>query len=310
MSFGYFYGSQSESFSFYRIPRELVTGEYFRSLSTDAKLLYGLLLDRMGLSAKNGWLDESGRVYIYYTVEEITKDLNCGHVKAGKLLAELDSNKGIGLIERVKQGQGKPTKIYVKQFTMLVPIPQRDNCALSRPTKNGSPEVQKADGKTYKNDVSRPTESIDADLSKADANYNNKNYTENSYTYPSTNHVLPVIDEMDEQNIRDEVKKQIDFEVLEVNFPYNDAESFLELICEVLCSSAATMRIGNEQLSTDRVKARFRQLEYGHIEYVIDTLKKTTNEIHNIRAYLLTALYNAPVTIGPYYSAAVRHDYG
>ncbi|MBQ7895138.1 MAG: replication initiator protein A, partial [Oscillospiraceae bacterium] len=123
MSFGYFYGSQSESFSFYRIPRELVTGEYFRSLSTDAKLLYGLLLDRMGLSAKNNWLDQNGRVYIYYTVEEIAKDINCGLVKAGKLLAELDTAKGIGLIERVKQGQGKPTIIYVKQFTMLVPIP-------------------------------------------------------------------------------------------------------------------------------------------------------------------------------------------
>ena len=272
MSFGYFYGSQSESFSFYRIPRELVTGEHFRSLSTDAKLLYGLLLDRMGLSAKNGWLDESGRVYIYYTVEEITKDLNCGHVKAGKLLAELDNNKGIGLIERVKQGQGKPTKIYVKQFAMLVPIPPRDNCALSRPTKNVFPEVRKADGQTYKNDVSRPTESVSADLSKADANYNNKNYTENSYTYPSTDHVLPVIDELEQQKIRDEVKKQIDYDILEVNFPYDDADSFLELICDVLCSSAATMKIGNEQLSTDRVKTRYRQLEYGHIEYVIDTL--------------------------------------
>lgn len=162
----------------------------------------------------------------------------------------------------------------------------------------------------YKNDVSRPTESVSADLSKVDANYNNKNYTENSYTYPSTNHVLPVIDEMEQQKIRDEVKKQIDYDILEVNYPYDDVDSFMELICDVLCSSAATMKIGNEQLSTDRVKTRYRQLEYGHIEYVIDTLKKTTNEIHNIRAYLLTALYNAPVTIGPYYSAAVRHDYG
>lgn len=102
----------------------------------------------------------------------------------------------------------------------------------------------------------------------------------------------------------------IDYDILEVNYPYDDVDSFMELICDVLCSSAATMKIGNEQLSTDRVKTRYRQLEYGHIEYVIDTLKKTTNEIHNIRAYLLTALYNAPVTIGPYYSAAVRHDYG
>ena len=78
-----------------------MTGEYFRGLSTDAKLLYGLLLNRTGVSAKNGWLDEFGRVYIYYTIDEIMMDLNCGHVKAGKLLAELDTEKGIGLIERV-----------------------------------------------------------------------------------------------------------------------------------------------------------------------------------------------------------------
>lgn len=79
-----------------------------RKLSTDAKLLYGLMLDRMGLSAKNGWYDEKGKVFIYYAMSEIQCDLNCGHDKAIKMLAELDSGKGIGLIERIKQGQGKP----------------------------------------------------------------------------------------------------------------------------------------------------------------------------------------------------------
>ena len=115
--FDYYYGEESNQFSYYRIPRQLVTGERFKRLSTDAKLLYGLLLDRMGLSAKNGWYDEAGRVYIYYTLEEIQKDLSCGHEKAVKLLAELDKGKGIGLIERKKQGQGRPAKIYVKRFT-------------------------------------------------------------------------------------------------------------------------------------------------------------------------------------------------
>ena len=117
MSYEYFYGIESESFLFYRVPRLLVTGEQYRQVSAEAKLLYGLLLDRMGLSARNGWYDGENRVYIYYTVEEICRDLNCGHDKAGKLLAELDSKKGIGLIERVKQGQGRPTRIYVKRFT-------------------------------------------------------------------------------------------------------------------------------------------------------------------------------------------------
>lgn len=122
--FDYYYGDESSQFSFYRIPRSLIRDKRFKGLSTEAKLLYGLMLDRMGLSAKNGWYDDKGRVYIYYTAEEIREDLCCGNDKALKLLAELDMKKGYGLIERIKQGQGKPTKIYVKRFTTrTVPEP-------------------------------------------------------------------------------------------------------------------------------------------------------------------------------------------
>ena len=112
----YFYGHEAEQYSFYRIPKQIISDSRFRNVSTDAKLLYGLMLDRMGLSMKNGWLDEEGRVYIFFVLDEIQDLLQCGHEKAVKLLAELDSEKGIGLIERVKQGQGKPTIIYVKQL--------------------------------------------------------------------------------------------------------------------------------------------------------------------------------------------------
>ena len=135
MSFGYFYGDQSESYSFYRFPKQLLVGEQFKRLSMDARVLYGLMLDRMGLSAKNGWRDEQGRVYIYYTVAEIQEDFNCGHDRVLRMLSELDSEKGIGLIERKKQGQGRPTIIYVKQFTQteLPPLPSPpDQCADSR----------------------------------------------------------------------------------------------------------------------------------------------------------------------------------
>lgn len=124
MNFDDYYGDESNQFSFYRIPRQLITGSDLKRLSTDVKLLYGLLLDRMGLSAKNGWYDDAGRVFIYYTLDEIQEDLNCGHDKAVKLLAELDKGKGFGLIERVKQGQGRPAKIYVKRFTTrAAPLP-------------------------------------------------------------------------------------------------------------------------------------------------------------------------------------------
>lgn len=113
----YFYGDESKEFSYFRIPRLLITHQRFKNVSVEAKLLYGLLLDRMGLSEEHDWYDEDGRVFIYYTVEEIADDLCCGRDKAMKLLAELDKAKGAGLIERIRQGKGKPTKIYVKRFT-------------------------------------------------------------------------------------------------------------------------------------------------------------------------------------------------
>ena len=116
LEFNYFYGNEAEQFSFYRIPKLLFKDKAFKDVSAEAKILYGLMLDRMGLSIKNGWLDEENRVYIIYTIAEIMEDLNCADQKAGKLLSELDTVKGIGLIERKRQGLGKPNIIYVKNF--------------------------------------------------------------------------------------------------------------------------------------------------------------------------------------------------
>lgn len=120
-NFPYYYGSEADQYAFFRIPKLLVFDERFRGISTDAKLLYGLMLDRMGLSLKNGWLDRENRVYIYFPVEEVMEMLNCKSEKATKLLAELDSKRGIGLIERVRQGQGRPSIIYVKNFAANPP---------------------------------------------------------------------------------------------------------------------------------------------------------------------------------------------
>ena len=116
IQFEYFYGSQAEQFSFYRIPKVLFKDKTFSKISTDAKVLYGLMLDRMNLSVKNRWFDDENRVYIIYTVSDIMDELGCAEQKAIKLLSELDIKKGIGLIERKRQGLGKPNIIYVKNF--------------------------------------------------------------------------------------------------------------------------------------------------------------------------------------------------
>ena len=109
----YFYGDEAEQFTFYRIPKVLFTDPSYRRISSDAKILYGLMLDRMGLSVRNGWLDDYNRVFIYFTLEDAMEFLCCGHTKTVSLFGELEKS---GLIERKKQGQGKPAKIYVKNF--------------------------------------------------------------------------------------------------------------------------------------------------------------------------------------------------
>ena len=118
MQYEYFYGVQAEQFSFYRIPKALFTEPNFRELSTDAKVLYGILLDRMSLSLKNQWLDAQNKVYIIFTVEEIMDALNCANQKATRLMVELE--KQAGLIERKRQGLGRPNLIYVKTFAATI----------------------------------------------------------------------------------------------------------------------------------------------------------------------------------------------
>ena len=116
MTFNYFYGTEADQFSFYRIPKALFTDSYFKDLSSDAKILYGLMLDRMSLSIKNQWFDDKNRAYIYFSIEDIMELLNCGRNKAIKSMRELDDETGIGLIEKRRQGFGKVNVIYVKTF--------------------------------------------------------------------------------------------------------------------------------------------------------------------------------------------------
>ena len=119
LEFDYYYGNESEQFNFYRIPKMLFTDRRFAKLSVEAKVLYGLLLDRMCLSFKNGWIDEDNHVYIYFKLEDAMEYLNIGKDKGVKLFAELDSEKGCGLIKKKKQGLGRPNIIYVMNFTSL-----------------------------------------------------------------------------------------------------------------------------------------------------------------------------------------------
>ena len=152
--FDYYYGIEADQFSFYRVPRLLIKDERFKGLSSDAKLLYGLMLDRMSLSMKNGWLDKENRAYIIYTVDAIMEDLGCAKATCVKIMKELDSEKGIGLIEKKRRGLGKPDIIYVKNFATMSAEQE-----VKEPKNTGkSTEVQNLNFKKSNIDTSRSSE--------------------------------------------------------------------------------------------------------------------------------------------------------
>ena len=326
LNLNYFYGNEAEQYSFYRIPKILFTDPRYQSVSVEAKVLYGLLLDRMCLSARNNWFDPDGRVFIYFTLEEAAALLGFGKDKTVKLFKELDS--GIGLIERKKQGQGRPTRIYVKNFLPSDPAP------VSTPEKTDSVEnnpapaaemrapVASAEVCTSEKPQSRLLECRSLDFCKTAANKTDKNNTELSETdlsihpacakpqtsAPSPARKMDGIDVMD--SYRELVKENIDYDILLLDNPYDEEtiDGYVELIAEVCCSRRESLRINQEEIPTEIVKSRLLKLNSEHIRYVMDCMRKNTALIGNIRAYTLSALFNAPVTISPYYTALVGHD--
>ena len=177
LRFDYYYGVEAEQFSFYRVPRLLIKDERFKGLSSDAKLLYGLMLDRMSLSMKNGWLDDENRAYIIYTIDNIREDLGCSKEKAVKVLAELDAAKGIGLVEKIRRGLGKPDIIYVKNF--VIDAGRKEPC-----NADVSTEVGKTDFKKSGKPTSRSRKNRFQQVGKADFKRSGKPTSRSRETRP------------------------------------------------------------------------------------------------------------------------------
>ena len=288
--YDYFYGRQAEQFSFYRVPKILFTEDKFWNVSTDAKLLYGILLDRMNLSAANGWLDDEGRVYIIFTIDEIKSALGCAEKKSVKLLDELE--KKCGLIERKRQGLGKPNLIYVKNFVTDAVERQFLNC---------------------QKDNSGIVENTIQDLSKGQGNNTDINKTEFSNTDPffPSDSCGKDVDGTDEfRRYYQYFYEQLYMDYLKKDFPYDHdtLDLILHLIVEVMCSNRKQIRIASDDKPTEIVRSTFMKLDSEHIRFVMDGFKENTTDVRNIKQYLLASIYNAPYTIGPHYDAKVRHD--
>ena len=327
LDLAYFYGSEAEQYSFYRIPKILLTDRRYKGVSMEAKVLYGLMLDRMGLSVRNGWLDDEGRVYIYFTLDDALAMLGCGKDKAVRLFKELDVSGGIGLIERRKQGQGRPARIYVKNFT----LPSEPEECTPVPTP-GSPQAQTSEKPksgllaasavlTSEIPKSALLEKRSQDCGKSAAIKTDKNNTEFSDTEPSIYPPAPApspgrrqrgvrarMDRMDAY--RALIHENISYGDLIRDHPYDAdlIDGYVELMVEVCCTQRETVRVNQEDLPVAVVCSRFLKLNREHILYVMEAMQRNTTQVANIRGYTLSALYNAPATISQYYTSQVSHD--
>lgn len=314
----FYYGQEAEQFTFYRLPKALISDARFKDVSNNAKLLYGLMLDRMSLSARSGWFDEANRVYIKYSIASIMEDLNCSKQTAVGAVKDLND---IGLIDMIQQN-GKANIIYVKNFVSQDKSEQVDR-SKKQTSKKSVPQVedqsdiltgtesepvQKEDEVDIHTGTS--TESGLPPVKNLDPNNNDFNNTNMN----KTNHIIQSgdADEMDEAEAYMElIRENIEYDALMSCPTWRDREYYEELyqlICEVVCVPRKTIRIAGEDYPYALVKSKFLKLNSSHLQYVIGCMERNTTKVSNIKAYLITALYNAPNTMNHYYNAEVNHD--
>ena len=284
MTLDYFYGQAGELFSFFRIPKALFQEQRFQNLSTDAKTLYGILLDRMSLSVKNEWFDKKGRVFIIFTIEDVKRTLRCADNKATRLLRELEK---FGLIERKRRGQGKPCLVYVKNF---------------------SAESSKESVKNRDNDDSCGSKIACQDPVKSRGIKKKENKTEMN----NTNLILS--DESEKMKNRELLEeyfsRSLEMDLLLRLYPDDEDTIYqiVDLLVDTCDSKRKLIRIAGDDKPAEVVLSRLKKLNADHIRFVLDCLAANTSPIRNMKQYLLAALFNAPTTIQLYYQNKVNHD--
>ena len=303
MNFEYYYGTQADQFSFIRIPRILLLDEAFSALSLSAKVLYSVLLDRMGLSMKNKWLDEENKVYIIYQITEIQSDLGFSKKKAMDYLTELEK---IGLIEKKKRGFGLPNIIYVKSFMAH----QRSNeMGTSQEKDLVHRSIEIGTSEVPKNGLQEVPKTVLL-YNKTYMNYNNQSNIKSNHIKSDGARIRCDQKEQEINAYAELVKKNIDFDVLLHTYSREQdlVEEIYQLILETVQTEKDMIRIAGEYYPAGFVKGKLLKLNYSHIEYVLECMDKNTTKVRNIKQYLLAALFNAPSTIGSYYKAEVNHD--
>ena len=298
----YYYGNEADQFTFYRMPKLLFTDSKYDDLSLESKVLYGMLLDRMSLSIKNGWLDQNGRVYIIYTIEQVMQTLKCGNKKAVAILNELE--KKANLIEKKRRGLGKPNIIYVKRFV------SSEYGNVCKCQNNNSSELSSAET-SNKEDSINVLETIqeysDEQCNKTDLSENNLNDINQSIISSSKKESCELqsnqeMDEMeDDFSLRDfftdSFKMNFDYDLIQPSEFKDRVEEVIQILVDICCSKSKTINISGIEIPHEIVVERFRGLELKHLKYVFNSLDHNVkSKVRNVKQYLIVSLYNATVT--------------
>jgi len=313
LTLDYLTPSTARRFDFYLIPKLLIDHEAFDGIDYGSKLLYSLMLSRASLSAINAkdFSDERGRIYIIYTVEQVIDDLRCSRPTAVKMLKQLDD---IGLIEKMRQGQGKPSLIYVKDFSSV-------NFQKSNILTSGSSN----------NELLESKENELLEVKKIDSIYNNFSYNNSNHNDHSQSHSQTTLSKKEKNDRHDVdteigeseyiiyerlIKNNIGFnQLLEEQIrpgvkKYNKEElqELVNCMVDVICSKGEYVQIGGELKPREMIKSTYCKLNAEHIEHVFDQFNKQGEKITHISSYLKTMLYNTYSEFGHYYTNAVRAD--
>ena len=317
--FEYYYGVEAEQFTFVRVPKVLFTDkEHFGGLSNEAKLLYGLLLERMSLSRKNNWIDKHNRVYIIFPVEEIEESLDDGHEKALNLLKELDDQSGIVLVKKKRRGLGLPSILYVKNF-IVKGEQNTDRVLTSRSRENRFQEVGKTDFKKSENQTSENPKNRLLEVRKSDSNNIDMSYTYDQSIDRSQvgiQNFSPgtdgLIEGIDRNTVEEEVRAQIDYDCL-MSFKDDEVvkmvEEIKDLMVDVLCGERTVISEG-KRVSEETAKAAYRKITFEHVQYVLHSLVNYPDKISRIDRFLTTSLLNSVYTLMNSTFAGFEHNMG
>lgn len=327
LNLDYYYGAEADQFSFIKVPELLIQDNRFSELSCAAILLYSIMLDRLGLSRKNGWMDKYGRAYICYSVSEAMDKINKSKPTAIKAIRELEN---IGLIERHKPGQGKPSIIYVKKIATLEEYPG---------VNENLPEVKKVVFKERDSFTSESKAAVDEPVNNYDLqkstiftteskdflaqedkevypNQTNNKQTEYSHTdnqsyRPQKEGQIDSIDSRaSKESMSNIIKRHIGYDRLLKDFPYDGERisEILRIMVKVICFAKMPYNINGCKIPAEIVKEQLLKLNQDHIEYVLSSLKKSSVPLTAPEAYIVASLYTAYDTIQNELCQRINYD--